>query len=239
MAEPSSRKKQLGWAVATIVIVSTVVLGGLVLWDSNINQRTDDATVVANYIGIAPEVNGRIIRLPIEDNQYVKKGDLLYEIDPLPYQYKLQQAISSRDNLDQQIIDERRKIASQVINAKAVAKGSESSAESTESSREAAEAAKSQIPQQEAAVRTAEAQRSLAANNLSRAEPLWKRQYVTTQQIDQLRTAARAADEDLESARQELKETVAHYKQAIAQVNSSVVGEQQQDLKVKQSILRH
>ena len=238
MAETSEIKKLAGQAVATIIITSTLVLGAMVLWGSNINQRTDDANVIANYIGIAPEVNGRIIRLPVQDNQFVKKGDLLYEIDPLPYQYKLQQAISSRDNLDQQIIDERRRIQAQVMNAKAVAKGSESSTQSTESAREAAEAAKSQISQQEAVVKRTEAQRNLAFNNVARAEPLWKKQYFTTQQYDQLRTTARSADEELESARQALKEAVARYNQAVAQVKGSIAGEQQQQYKVQQSALQ-
>ena len=237
MAEISLGKKRLGRVIEIIIMVSTVVLGALVLWSTNIDQRTNDANVVANYIGIAPEVNGRIIRLPIQDNQYVRKGDLLYEIDPLPYQYKLQQAVSSRDNLDQQIIDERRKIASQTFNVTIATRGSVASTESLGGARAAAQAAEAQIPQQEAAVKSAEAQYSLAANNLSRAEPLLAKQFVTTQQIDQLRTTARSAQQDLDTARQALRETESRYDQALAQARASVAGDEQQKLKVKQSVL--
>lgn len=64
-------------------------------------------------------------------NQYVHKGDLLYVIDPRPYEYRLQQSISSRDNLNEQIIDERRKIGSQTFGVTIATRGAISSAEST------------------------------------------------------------------------------------------------------------
>jgi multidrug resistance efflux pump len=48
--------------------------------------RTDDAYVRANVVGVAPHVSGPIIELPVEDNQHVKQGDLLFVVDPRPYQ---------------------------------------------------------------------------------------------------------------------------------------------------------
>jgi hypothetical protein len=51
------------------------VLYGVVLY-----PRTDDAEVTANFIGIAPVVEGPVVELPIHDNDLVKKGDLLYKL---------------------------------------------------------------------------------------------------------------------------------------------------------------
>ncbi len=48
--------------------------------------RTDDASITANIVGIAPRVSGPITRIAVTDNQFVKAGDLLFEIDPVPYQ---------------------------------------------------------------------------------------------------------------------------------------------------------
>lgn len=48
--------------------------------------RTDDAYVRANTIGVAPHVSGPIVDLPIVDNQPVRAGQLLFEVDPRPYQ---------------------------------------------------------------------------------------------------------------------------------------------------------
>jgi multidrug efflux system membrane fusion protein len=80
--------------------------------------RTDDATVRANFIEIVAEVNGRLVELPVKDNAQVRKGDLLFAIDlfaidPRPYEYAVRQALSDQEDLEQQIVDEQRKIAAQ------------------------------------------------------------------------------------------------------------------------------
>ena len=56
------------------------------------NPRTDDAYVHANTAALAAHVSGQIIRLPIRDNQRVKKGELLFVVDPRPYKLALDTA---------------------------------------------------------------------------------------------------------------------------------------------------
>ncbi len=70
------------------------VLTGLMVWNENIaHPRTNDAMVRANIVDIMPQhVSGRISELNVADNQWVKKGDLLYIIDPRPYQAVLDRA---------------------------------------------------------------------------------------------------------------------------------------------------
>ena len=82
-------------------------------FETNRYPRTDDASVRANVIEIAPEVSGRLIELPVKDNEFVKKGELLFVIDPRPYEYALQQALSDQEALEQQIIDAQRRIAAE------------------------------------------------------------------------------------------------------------------------------
>lgn len=53
---------------------------------------TRDGQIRANIVGIAPRVEGPIVQIPIKDNEPVKKGDLLFEIDPATYQAALDQA---------------------------------------------------------------------------------------------------------------------------------------------------
>ena len=55
-------------------------------------QSTDDAFVEGRIISVAPRVSGPVTHLLVDDNQPVKKGDLLLEIDPNDYQVKLAQA---------------------------------------------------------------------------------------------------------------------------------------------------
>src|SRR5207247_2491536 len=67
------------------------------------HPRTDDAVVRANVVGIAPRVRGLIVKLNVQDNQEVKEGDVLFEIDPEDYQLSLEKARASLAALDQQI----------------------------------------------------------------------------------------------------------------------------------------
>src|ERR1700761_20061 len=60
------------------------------------HPQTDDAEIFANYIGMAPVVKGPIRRLNVADNQSVKQGDLLFEIDDRPYKYALDHELSDQ-----------------------------------------------------------------------------------------------------------------------------------------------
>src|ERR1700748_3467483 len=103
-----------GRIISLCIVAATLITGLLVIDETNYHPRTDDAEVFANFIGIAPQVDGPLIRLNVKDNQFVKKGELLYEIDELPYQYALENAISEQATLEGQISDEKRKIAALV-----------------------------------------------------------------------------------------------------------------------------
>jgi membrane fusion protein, multidrug efflux system len=59
--------------------------------------RTDDAYVRANTIGVAPHVSGPIVDLPIVDNQPVRAGQLMFVIDPRPYQAAYDNAVARLD----------------------------------------------------------------------------------------------------------------------------------------------
>lgn len=74
------------YVITTIVVVLAIV-ASLLLYARYVNRPwTRDAQVRANVVGIAPRVAGPIIQIPIKDNQAVKKGDLLFEIDPATFE---------------------------------------------------------------------------------------------------------------------------------------------------------
>jgi multidrug efflux system membrane fusion protein len=89
----------LAAAVYTATIVLTVYVTRIYLQF----PQTDDAYVRANTVGLAPHVSGPIVELPIRDNQPVKSGDLLFVIDPRPYQADLAAAEANVDLTDLQI----------------------------------------------------------------------------------------------------------------------------------------
>lgn len=85
------------WVTGAIVLAAIAV--GVCRWRVYLeNPWTRDGQVQANVIQIAPRVSGPIVTLPIRDNQFVRAGELLFEIDPRTYQASLDQA---RAQLDQ------------------------------------------------------------------------------------------------------------------------------------------
>src|SRR5580698_9479367 len=104
----------LGVVVSAAIVIGAVALGLIVLYHVNSYPRTDDAEILANFIGIAPQVEGPILSLNVRDNQLVKQGELLYEIDDRPFRYALENAVSEQEALEGQISDERRRIAALV-----------------------------------------------------------------------------------------------------------------------------
>ena len=81
-----------GRTIGTLIVVGAIVLGILVARLYYLYPRTDDAYVRANIVGLAPHVSGPIVDLPIRDNQHVRQGQLLFVVDPRPYQATLEQA---------------------------------------------------------------------------------------------------------------------------------------------------
>ena len=110
----SEPQKVLSRRITVAMAVAAALLGMLALYRANHYPRTDDAEVFANFIGIAPQVEGPIVRLNVHDNQFVRKGELLYEIDERPYQFALEKAVSDQSTLEGQITDEKRRIAALV-----------------------------------------------------------------------------------------------------------------------------
>ena len=104
-------RRVLGRAIGAAIIVATVLV---TLWVLDLNRRfprTDDAYVRANLVGIAPHVSGPIVELPVVDNQTVKAGDLLFVVDPRPYQVTLDRARAELAVVESQISAQQSAIA--------------------------------------------------------------------------------------------------------------------------------
>src|SRR5215510_14084545 len=79
--------------IVSLIIVISAVLITLYVWGIvERHPRTDDAAARANVVGIAPRVSGQTIKLNVQDNQQVNKGDVLFEIDPEDYRLVLEKA---------------------------------------------------------------------------------------------------------------------------------------------------
>lgn len=208
-------RKWVGRAIGTAVFIGAVAMLLLVVRETNQYPRTDDANVRANFIEITPEVNGRLVQLAVKDNTLAKKGDLLFAIDPRPYEYALQQALSDQEALEQQIVDAKRRIAAEGSAVEAARATVDRSGTGVKTAATGVDAAKASVIRARSAVTNAEAQLAFANNNLHRIEPLLQKQYVTVEQVDQARTAAHVAQGNYDEAQGALTAAEAQHNQAV------------------------
>jgi multidrug efflux system membrane fusion protein len=211
----NSGRKQLGRWIGIGAVIAAVLALLLVIFETDRHPRTDDASVRANFIEIASEVSGKLVSLPVKDNAFVKKGELLFAIDPRPYEYALQQALSDQEALEQQIVDAKRKIAAQNSAAEAAVAEVHNSKTGIKTAGSSVDASKATVSRAQATLAAAEAQLKLATNNLHRIEPLLQKQYVTVEQIDQANTAVRVAQGNYDEAQAALLQSQAQQTQAV------------------------
>jgi multidrug resistance efflux pump len=84
--------KWLPWNITSqviVVIIPIVALTALILTLNVVAPSTNDVRVFKYVVQILPQVRGRVIEVPVEPNRLVKKGQLLFRIDPTPYQNDL------------------------------------------------------------------------------------------------------------------------------------------------------
>jgi len=87
---PEYKKKRI---VVPIITASILFITGIALAiHSTFFQSTDDAFVEGRLVSIAPRVQGPVVKLLVDDNDIVKAGQLLVEIDPADYEVKLHEA---------------------------------------------------------------------------------------------------------------------------------------------------
>ncbi|MGH7985037.1 MAG: biotin/lipoyl-binding protein [Candidatus Binataceae bacterium] len=85
-------RRLIGHLLGGAIVLGALAAISYVAFLYYVYPRTDDAYVRANIVGIAPHVSGPIVKLPVHDNQHVKPGELLFVVDPRPYQSVLDRA---------------------------------------------------------------------------------------------------------------------------------------------------
>jgi multidrug efflux system membrane fusion protein len=136
---------------------------------------TDDASIDADIVHVASVVGGRIIEIPVSENAPVKKGDLLFQIDPVPYQLILDQAEADLGVAEAALETKRRAVSTQ---------------------QSAATIASDQT-------KRAQTNYELATRTVERLSPLAAKGYVPAQQLDQAQVTQRDATTSLQQAKEQ------------------------------------
>jgi membrane fusion protein (multidrug efflux system) len=85
---PPSRRKGIVIVVVAVVVVAAVILW----WRSTYSEDTDDAQVNGHLIQISSRIAGQVVKIDVEENQMVKAGDTIAELDPRDFQVAVENA---------------------------------------------------------------------------------------------------------------------------------------------------
>jgi membrane fusion protein (multidrug efflux system) len=194
-----SRTASPGFRIGVIIaVVVLLVVGFFVYRYVSSYESTDDAEVDGHINSISPRISGHVIKLNVNDNQYVQTGTVLVEIDPTDYQVAYEKAKAEFE-------DAQATAAAAGVNVPITDVSTSSQVSSTEadvaSARAGIAAARQQFDAAKAQLVQAQANNVKAQNDLVRYKQLVDKQEISQQQYDQAVAAAAADAAAVESAR--------------------------------------
>ena len=213
-------KRRVVLAIGLIVLLIGGTVGIRYWLYARSHESTDDAFIDGHIVQISPKASGYVARVYVDDNQFVKVGDLLVELDARDYEARLDQAraalqaaLARQTEAQTTVSLTRATTAASVLQARATVRRARSSVESL---RAGAASSKSRVEQAVSAVSTAEANleqakaqvlaaqaESVRANaDVERYEALYSKDEIAKQQLDQAVATAHTANAQLEATRQ-------------------------------------
>jgi len=222
-------RRVVGRVLGAAIVLAAAVMVAVTLLQWETRPQTDDATVRANFVGIAPQVSGHIVQLHVRDNQLVQEGDPLFVIDPRPYEIALERARATLA-LTRKEVDGLRNgaatAAAGVARAEAQRQASAADVTRREFDPVVADAEIARLETQrvaaEAALTRAEAEFHHADDHLKRVEPLLVQQFVTADRVEEARTRQVSAAMGVEQARTSVRAALAALDEARARRSAAI-----------------
>ena len=163
-----------GRAISVAIILVAIVAAILTARWSGRHPSTDDASLDADVVHVAAAIAGRILEIPVKENAHVAKGDLLFQIDPAPFRFTVEQATADLRIAEAELDTKKRFLATQRSNATIAADHAKNAAENYQ----------------------------LAMRTTRRLRPLTESGYVPKQQLDQAEVAEHDAATLVRSSRE-------------------------------------
>jgi membrane fusion protein (multidrug efflux system) len=188
-----------------------VIAGGFFLWRYFTSyETTDDAQVDAHLHPVSARIRGHVIRVNVEDNQYVKKGTVLVEIDPKDYQVLVDQAKAELANAEASAQSEHIGVP---ITARTTSSQEQLAAADVNRDRAAIAVSEKQLAATTEQLNEARANNEKAQKDLTRYTMLVEAQEVSRQTYDAALAAAKAsaagvaaAAANVEASRQQVEQ---------------------------------
>jgi len=200
-AAVAPRSKSRPYVILGIVVAVGLSAAFVVSWMSRGRESTDDAQIDADVVVVSTRVGGAVLKVHVTDNQQVKKGDLLVEIDPADLTARAKQAEAELAAAKAQAsaADAEVRIVS------ATSKGGLSAAQAQLSgTTNSVASAAAQIEAARAALARSQAEASRADTDLARAQSLRKDEAVPQAQVDTAQANALAAHAAVAQAQAQL-----------------------------------
>jgi membrane fusion protein (multidrug efflux system) len=218
--------------VFLIVGVVVLVVAGFFLWRYFASyEDTDDAQIDGHLNSISARVSGHVLKLLVEDNQYVPMGTPLIEIDPKDYQVALDHA--KADYADAEATAEAARVNVPITSVDTTSQTSSAQAD-VDNATAGIAAARQQFSAAKAQLAEAEANNVKAQNDLVRYKQLVDKQEISLQQYDQAVAAANAGAAAVEAARasasaadNQVRQAQSRLAQAQANLRAAGTGPQQ------------
>ena len=231
-----------------VVVLLIALIGGIRYWlYARSHESTDDAFIDGHIIQVSPKVSGYVAKIYVSDNQQVKAGDLLLELDARDYEVRLQQAQAALQAGQAKENEARTNVAltrassnADVQQAAATVRRSRVDVEASRAAaassqgraNEAASAiatAQANVEQARSQVLAAEAEATRANNDVARYQQLLAKDEISRQQLDQAVAVAKTATAQLDVARQKVDAAMAQVSEArSAQVAAAQTARQTQ-----------
>jgi membrane fusion protein, multidrug efflux system len=211
---PRYRRSNSRRNILIVVIVLVVLVGGFFLWRYlGSYESTDDAQVDAHLYPVSARVSGYVIKVNVEDNQYVQKGAALVEIDPKDYEVAVEQAKANLASAEATAQSLNIDVPISTVNTSSQLKFASSGVEDADAGIANAE---KQLAAAQAQLEAAQANDVKAQDDLRRYKSLVDKQEVAEQVYDQALAAAKSSTATVAAAR----DNVAAGEQAVRQARS-------------------
>jgi membrane fusion protein (multidrug efflux system) len=194
-ARPRSRRKGL---IIGLIVGVAIVIGVIWYWRySSTYEDTDDAEVDAHLVGVSTRIDGTVTAVYAEQNQTVKAGDVLVEIDPSDYRIAVEQAEAQLSQAQAQVQAENPNVPiTQTTNQTSI-----TTTEASVANAEAAvAAAEGEYSAAQARLAQAQANNAKAQADVNRYGTLVKKDEVAREQYDQVVATAKALAAAVDSA---------------------------------------
>jgi membrane fusion protein, multidrug efflux system len=194
-----SHTQSSGFRIALAIAVVVLLVAGIFVYRYITSyESTDDAQVDGHVNSISARISGHVIKLNVDDNQYVQAGTVLVEIDPADYQVAYNKA--KADFADAQAAAVAAGVNVPITDVNTSSQVSVSEAD-VSSARAGVQAAQQQFEAAKAQLQQAQANDVKAQNDLGRYKQLVDKQEISEQQYDQAVAASRASSAEVLAAR--------------------------------------